>query len=116
MRSRRSRRSRRSQKLSHTQTSVPCGTLNYLSVQLSNFFPTNAHDELAYITYTHYHTPNFEVSLWDTMNEQYNFSLMYPHNTIKHLLRVCQLTTKKHSGISQTPIIGFHIKTLYILH
>ena len=28
MRSRRSRRSRRSQKLSHTQTSIPCGTLN----------------------------------------------------------------------------------------
>ena len=28
MRSRRSRRSRRSLKLSHTQTSVPCGTLN----------------------------------------------------------------------------------------
>ena len=30
MRSRRSRRSRRSLKLSHTQTSVPCGTLNQL--------------------------------------------------------------------------------------
>ena len=28
MRSRRSRRSRRNRKLSHTQTSVPCGTLN----------------------------------------------------------------------------------------
>ena len=28
----RSRRSRRSQKLSHTQTSVPCGTLNKLHI------------------------------------------------------------------------------------
>ena len=36
MRSRRSRRSRRSQKLSHTQTSVPCGTLNKLTSEESN--------------------------------------------------------------------------------
>ena len=31
----RSRRSRQSRKLSHTQTSVPCGTLNELTLKLT---------------------------------------------------------------------------------
>ena len=81
----RSRRSRRSQKLSHTQTSVPCGTLNNTYI-----IPTEA-----YVTYR---------SVKDTDNvSRHFFPLMYTRKPQRAPAGGYISTVSYHSNFDPTP-------------